>query len=221
MKKIKIKKEFISTIKFIAILVFVYFIVTLSFTYLPFLNKYHTFVIQTNSMEPVIDVGDAILVKEIDVNEIVVGDIIAFYVDINNDGVDEVVVHYIAEINPFEDELIFKTKPEISNEIDSWTIEEDDIVGEYRSQIVGVGNLILFSQSWIGRIIIVLDLVIFSFVYDYLFNKKKKKKEIPDTTDEVTATEIINSDEQDATTEEEINIEGISTQYEETSIRVK
>lgn len=181
MKSITTKKKLIETLEFVAILVLLYFIITLSFTYLPFLNQYNTFSIQTNSMEPVINVGTVVIVKDIEPEDIAVDDIVAFMVDITGDGEDEVVVHYIAEINVIDNALTFRTKPEISDTIDRWTIEEDDIVGIYQGKIPGVGNMILFTQSWIGRIIIVLDLVIFSFVYDYLFNKDNRKKKKQET----------------------------------------
>ncbi len=176
MNKITLKKETIDTLKFIGILVFIYFVITLSFTYIPFLNQYNTFSIQTNSMEPVINVGDVVITKTIDPEGIEIGDIIAFNVDISNDGKDDVVVHYIDEIKIHNNQLIFKTKPHISDEQDSWTIEEHDIIGIYMYQINSIGRILLFAQSWVGRVVILVDIIIISVVYDILFGKKKPKE---------------------------------------------
>lgn len=176
MRKLNVRKETIETIKFVIILVIIYFILVLSFQYIPFLNQYHTFAIQTNSMEPIIDVGDVVVVKDIDTEDIQIGDIVAFNVDFNNDGYIDVVVHYIDEIQPFGDDVVFKTKPHISDQQDSWTIEETDIIGVYDFQIKSVGRILLFAQSWIGRVMILFDIVVVSVIYD-MFKKPKKSDE--------------------------------------------
>lgn len=172
------KKEVKENLVFIGVLVVVYLIISLSFTYLPFLNKYHIYAIQTNSMEPVINAGDVVIIEEISPKEVEVNDIIAFTVDITNDNKDDVVVHYIADIIEFdEDTLVFKTKPEISDQQDSWTLEEHDIIGVYVRKINNVGKILLFLQSWVGKLVLIIDIIVISIIYDALFKKKKKKTE--------------------------------------------
>ena len=177
MNKIDFKKESIETVKFVLILVMIYFVITLAFQYLPFLNQYDTFAIRTDSMEPVIMVGDVVVTKEIDPDEILIGDIIAFKVDITGDEVDDVVVHYIAEINTNGDQLIFKTKPEVSDTLDRWTIEEHDIVGLYQFKVGGIGKILLFADTWIGKGIILVDILVVSIIYDMIKKPDKKKKQ--------------------------------------------
>ena len=189
MDKAKLKKEVLETLKFIGILVLIYIVGVGIFTYIPPLNQYHMFALKTNSMEPIINVGDIVVTREIAPDQIQVGDIMAFRVDITNDGNDDVVVHYIDEILPYEGKLIFKTKPHISDQQDRWTIEEEDLVGIYKYQIDYFGKILLFVQSWIGRIIILIDIVIISIIYDILFGKKDKKKQ-----DEVIESEESNED---------------------------
>ncbi len=146
-------------------------------TYVPPFNKYDVFTVQTDSMDPIIAPGDIVVTKEINPEDIIVGDIMAFTVDITGDGADDVVVHYIDEINTFNNELIFKTKPHVSELQDRWTLEESDIIGLYQYQINGVGKILLFAQSWVGRIMILIDIIIVSIIYDLLFSSKKKKKD--------------------------------------------
>ena len=57
------------------------------------------YVVITDSMEPVINVNDLIVVTNPKVDELVEEDIITFYADINYDGEKEVVTHYIYSIN--------------------------------------------------------------------------------------------------------------------------
>ena len=176
MNKNKTKKEIIDTVKFIGLLVIVLVFFKLIFTFIPPLNEYNIFAIKTDSMDPVIAPGEVVITREIDPEDIQVGDIIAFNIDITNDGIDDVVVHYIAEINSFNNELIFKTKPNVSDLHDSWTIEEKDIIGIHEYQINNIGGPIMFAQSWIGIMVILIDIIVVSFVYDALFVKKEDKK---------------------------------------------
>jgi signal peptidase len=175
MKKNKLKKETLDTLKFIGLLVTIVIMINLAFTYVPPLNKYDLFAIKTDSMDPVIAPGDVVITKEINPEDIKVGDIVAFNVDITNDGIDDVVVHYIAEINTYNNELIFKTKPHVSDLQDRWTIEEQDLIGIYEYQVNNIGEILLFAQSWVGRVMILVDIIVISVVYDVLFGKKKDK----------------------------------------------
>lgn len=170
-------KEVIETLKLIALLVTLYLVVTLAFTYVPFLNKYKIYAIQTNSMEPIIFPGDLVIVEEKDPTEIMVGDITAFHIDITNDGEDDVIVHYIDEIiQHTEDELVYRSKAEISDIQDSWTIEEQDIIGVYVRNVGGIGKVLLFLQSWVGKVVLLVDIIIISVIYDALFKKKDKNQ---------------------------------------------
>ncbi len=179
MKDLKINKETLETLKFIGLLILIFIVINLVVTFIPPFNKYHIFAVQTDSMEPIILPGDIVVTKDINPEDIVVGDIMAFRVDITNDGEDDVVVHYIDEINSNNGELIFKTKPHVSDQQDSWTIEESDLIGVYKYQVNGLGKILLFAQSWIGRFIILIDIIVVSVIYDILFSNKKKDKEFP------------------------------------------
>lgn len=162
-------------IKFVAILILIYLIITLALRFVPFLQVYNTYTIRTDSMEPVLNVGDIIVVEDISPDDINEGDIVAFYVDVTNDGVDDVIIHYIDEIIQFdEDTLVFKSKPEISNLQDRWVIEETDIIGIYKYQVDGIGKILLFLNSWVGRIVLLVDIVVVWIVVDFLFPKKEK-----------------------------------------------
>jgi signal peptidase I len=176
---IKLKKEALELAKFLGVLVIIYLVIVGSFRYMPFLNKYDVFVIQTDSMVPVINVSDiAVIDNSIAPEDIQIGDIMAFRVDITGDTVDDVVVHYVSEILPYGDHLIYKTISEKSGIQDSWTIEEEDIVGVYQFRVEYFGKILMFLQSWIGRVILVIDVIIISILYDMFFKKSKTKTKI-------------------------------------------
>ncbi len=177
MKKI-MNKNTIGTIKFVGVIVVIILVLKVVFTFVPPLNKYDFFAIKTDSMDPIIEPGDLVVIKEIDSEDIEVGDIMAFYVDITHDGNDEVVVHYIDEISLIDGKLIYKTKSHISEIQDNWVIEEQDLIGIYSFQVNYLGKALLFAQSWIGKVIIIVDLIIVSVIYDMFFTKRKGNEEI-------------------------------------------
>ena len=122
-------------------------------------------------------IGDVVVVEDINPKDVKEGDIIAFYVDVTNDGVDDVIIHYIAEVIEYdEDTLVYKSKPEISNLQDRWTIEEEDIIGIYAYKVENIGKMLLFLNSWIGRIILLVDIVLVWIIVDLLFGTSKKPK---------------------------------------------
>lgn len=169
------KRSVRENIKFVVILIFIYLIITLALRFIPALQVYNTYTIRTDSMEPVLNVGDIIVIENIEPHEIQVGDIVAFYVDVTNDGEDDVIIHYIDEILQHDaDTLVYKSKPEVSNLQDRWTIEEHDIIGIYKYKVENIGKILLFLNSWTGRIVLLVDIVLVWIIVDLLFDKKKK-----------------------------------------------
>lgn len=147
------------------------------------LYGFSTYLVTTDSMVPVIPVNSYIVVKEVDPNELEVGDIITFYShkDVNLDGKDnDVLTHYVADIQPYEgDDHSIKThaigKDEVS-EWDHWTLHDEDIIGKYAYTIPILGFLVAFLQSWYGIAVVVINIVVIVAIV-MLFDKEKKKAE--------------------------------------------
>lgn len=137
-----------------------------------FFSPLKTYVIVTDSMEPVINVRDLVFVNRYkSLDKLNPEDIIAFEVDINNDGNKEVVVHYIDEIRIIDGIRSFKTHPEGETSADPWELSDEDIIGEYLFRIPKIGNFIMFIKSPIGLPIIVIDLVVIYYII-YYFKKE-------------------------------------------------
>jgi len=161
------------------------------FNYVPFIAKYDHFVIISPSMEPTIMVGDVVIIDtSIQAEDLVPGQIMAFYADINEDGIDEVVVHYLN--SKYEDTngvMIYKSNPEVSDTTDPWDLTADDIIGAHVLTIAKIGPLLLFAQSTIGRVILVIDIVVIYLLVE-MFSKDKKKKELQPESSEENIEEI-------------------------------
>lgn len=129
------------------------------------------YVVITDSMEPVINVNALVFVKNPDVDELEVDDIITFRADINYDGEKEVVTHYIYSINEdVNGETIIRTHPYFENEADyiadNWGLREDDILGEYMFHVPGIGAVVQFVKSPFGIAAMIVNAgVIVGIVY--------------------------------------------------------
>lgn len=122
---------------------------------------YKPFVVQTKSMYPLVNYGDFTIVKETDINSLNIDDIIAFKTD---DGLKT-----IARITDVKgDSLLVNSDISGSEE---YMISEDDIEGIYLLKISKLGYLVLFFQSTLGFILVLLTVLILVFLY-FLYIRK-------------------------------------------------
>lgn len=135
--------------------------------------------VYTESMEPVINVNDVVVVGRFDIEEAEVGDIITFYADIDYNGEPEVVTHYIYSIEGEGDDALIRTHRhfEDSSEVspDTWIIPATDVLGTYQFHIAYLGYVIGFLQSIYGIAIVGANIVIFTVIR--VINKRQRAKE--------------------------------------------
>ena len=124
-----------------------------------------TFVIISGSMEPNLEVGDIVLIKEKDKQEIKENDIISF-----REG-QAVITHRIVEIIE-EDGTKYVTKGDNNNAKDSNKIEYEDIEGVYIGKISYLGEIVLFLKN---KIIIICIILIFYVIYIHNLNTMRKR----------------------------------------------
>ena len=124
----KIKNGFIFILK-------LFIIITFLTTLASFLNShfninktyvygYKTAVVVSESMVPELQVGDMLLIKQVDYDSLQVGDIIAYEQEINEKTV--VIVHRIYEI---KDNYI-RTKGDNNPDVDTWIATKHNLVGK-------------------------------------------------------------------------------------------
>lgn len=172
-------KNSINLAKLIVSVTFMYFIFFMFTTYVPFIAKYDRLVVITDSMKPVIGVNEIVFINtDFDHSEIQRNDIYAFYVDRNGNGKEQIVIHYIDQVISSNGENTYKTRPNIDNAQDSWTLQERDLIGVYTFGIPKVGKLLLFTQSGLGKVVIITDILIIYFLFSVLKNEKKPKENI-------------------------------------------
>lgn len=116
---------------------------------------YHFFTVLSDSMSATdFDAGDVICVKSICVNELEVGDIVA-YKSKNYDDNKEIITHKIRAINKDNGDIKLVTYGTTTNVDDEDLVEASQIVGKYIFRIPKVGKLSNFVGTTHGYIIMV------------------------------------------------------------------
>jgi len=135
----------------------------------------------TQSMEPVLNVNDLIIVKNFDVEDLEIDDIITFYADIDYNGEKEIVTHYINSIaqNSEGDYVIRTNRYHDEDEdaiVDTWILYEDDVLGLYSFKIPYLGYVTEFFKSPFGIAAIVVNAGIIAAIV--ILIKREKKESI-------------------------------------------
>ena len=111
-------------------------------------------------------VGDLIFTKQADIDELKVGDVVAFM-----DG-SIVVTHRIVSISA--DRTEFVTKGDANNTEDE-PISADQIIGQYSGRIPKVGDFALFLQKPLGMVIFIVVPVCAFVVWDILRRRRETR----------------------------------------------
>jgi len=170
-KKQKIKNK-IKIIAYIILIPMLIYNITLIFQAIIKPNETPSFlgikmyVIISGSMQPELDIGDIVVVKNVEKNELKEGDIISF-----RKG-QTVVTHRITEVLEQGNEIQFKTKGDNNNVEDLDKVKEKDVEGKVVQKISYLGNIVLLlsDKTWI------ITIVLFYYVYlvhDQSIQKRK------------------------------------------------
>ncbi len=132
-----------------------------------------TYVIVSGSMKPNINIGDIVIVKNIeDKEDIKIGDVISF-----RKG-QSIITHRITNIQYDENQTIkITTKGDNNNTEDSEEISYDDIEGKVIKIIPKLGNISLAMQN---KIIIIVVIILF-YMYlsrNYKINRRKTARKL-------------------------------------------
>ncbi|MBU1143142.1 MAG: signal peptidase I [Firmicutes bacterium] len=141
--------------------------------------QFKPFVVITESMEPVIDVDDMVVVFNPNLDKLEVGDIITFKADIDYNGTKETITHYIHTITENNDgDRIFRTNRYGSTVPDTWILRDADIIGVYGFRIPQLGVFINFIKSPFGIAAVSVNLIVIGAIV-YLVKSGKKQEELP------------------------------------------
>lgn len=140
---------------------------------------YHTYVIASNSMYPVLKYGDVVLVKEIDFNTINKGDIITYYGK-EGEVKDKIITHEVIDILKENDTTVLKTKGRANTGVDPY-VYKDQVYGKFVYRFTLLSLLSKIIRDKIGFVICILIPFSILFILEFISaTKEVKRKTIED-----------------------------------------
>ena len=148
---------------------------------------YKIFIVNTDSMEKTdFKSGDLIFVKEIDPEQLQIGDIITF-VSKDENSLDETLTHKIRSFatdpNGSRGFITYGTS---TNADDQGIVLYQDVLGKYEFHIAGLGKVFSFLKTTQGFFLCIFTPIMLVIVYEiikFFILLKKSKKEETETTD--------------------------------------
>lgn len=133
---------------------------------------YSAYVIVSGSMEPIIKVRDAVLVRRVDPNDIKVGDVVTYR------ATDEayygiLITHRVVNIEEKNGKKLYVTKGDHNVTIDRSPIEGNQITGKVVMRIPKIGYIKYFLVSSYGWIIAIVIPSLGIIIYDIMKMFKK------------------------------------------------
>lgn len=163
----------------------------------PKLGGYCPLIVLTKSMEPEINGGDLIIVRQIDGGDVKTGDIIAFF-DPDGNG-SSILTHRVTAVETENGVLSFRTKGDANNTEDKKAVSEDKLVGIYKIRIPGAGNAAMFMQTTAGLIVCVIIPLILLVGFDLIRRRKNEQQNQQDTAALLKELEELRAQKKDKT----------------------
>ncbi|RBI61724.1 signal peptidase I [halophilic archaeon] len=113
-----------------------------------------SYVVLSGSMSPVIHAGDVVVVRDVPAESIEKGDVITF--ERASDARPERTTHRVVAVNHRGGEPVFRTKGDANEDPDARPVPADDLVGRVWFTLPYVGHFLLFAQSKLGLVSLVI-----------------------------------------------------------------
>lgn len=137
-------------------------------------------IVLTDSMYPVIESGDLIICHTAEPEEVVVGDVIAFFDPAGNGS--SIVTHRVIEVTEKDGKIAWRTKGDNNNTEDRLSVPADKLVAVYEgTRLAGLGNVALFMQTTPGLIVCVVCPILLLVGYDMIRRRMYEKSNKEDT----------------------------------------
>ena len=126
-------------------------------------------VITTISMLPVLKPNDMIIVKQVSIDEIKEGDIIAF--DSHQDM--GIIAHRVIEVFEKDGQTVVDTKGDNNEKPDPWYVADDDLIGKVKSIIPVFGIVLVGPVRFVLVAVIIISAI--SMMKDIITENRSKK----------------------------------------------
>lgn len=114
---------------------------------------YRFFAVLSNSMSPLFESGDIVVVQRCDPSQLHKGDVISFYSpDPSRPGI--VITHQIDQVVVTDGKISFITKGTSARDL--YPVSSDQVLGIYRSRLAKAGRLATYLKSPTGYLLLVI-----------------------------------------------------------------
>lgn len=131
-------------------------LVVLALAVLPYIklpNQIRMYAVASQSMTPTLLKGDLIIVRyEPPYKK---NDIVTFTNPAGGKRIDT-ITHRIIDVEQKNDVVVYKTKGDANNSTDGWKLTSDKILGKFVVKIPLVGNIITFTKTPLGLVLLVI-----------------------------------------------------------------
>ena len=185
-KYFQIPYKIIKAIIFIVLLLYVVFTIIQRVSGNQSIFGYRLFAVATGSMVPDYNINDVLAIKEVNHNEIKVGDDIT-YLGKKQDVSGKIVTHRIIEIEEKNGKKTYLTKG-INNDVEDPTIGDNQIYGKVVGKVpvvTQINHIVKNQYGFFFLIFLPLVIVIFLEIADTVTEMKQDKREKDKKEDEV------------------------------------
>ena len=133
--------------------------------------KHKAYIITTNSMEPSINAGDVIVVKEVNEEDLKVKDVITF-----KKG-ESKITHRISSIVKRDNKNVFITKGDNNNVEDTEGVIYENVLGKQVLRIPYIGKIISVLNNQIVFLVFIFILLILYFLKIVTEERKENRRE--------------------------------------------
>ena len=133
-------------------------------------GRFKTFITQSGSMVPTIQVGDLIFVDTTVKRQPFSGEIITF-----KDKEGHTVTHRVVHVEGKDNQIFFTTKGDNNEDIDPDKITKENVIGFYKARLPYIGYLVVYLRKPAGLILLLLIPVILTALGEVLKDEKKTK----------------------------------------------
>ena len=136
-------------------------------------------IVLTDSMYPEIQSGDLIICRQIEAEDVAVGDVISFFDPAGNGT--SVVTHRVIELTEEDGETAFRTRGDANNADDRLAVKAEKLVGIYWKRIPKAGKVAMFMQTTVGLILCVILPMVLLVAWDMIRSRRFEKSRKQDT----------------------------------------
>ncbi|MBO6243725.1 MAG: signal peptidase I, partial [Clostridia bacterium] len=133
--------------------------------------KHKAYIITTNSMEPSINAGDVIVVKEVNEEDLKVKDVITFK------KCESKITHRISSIVKRDNKNVFITKGDNNNVEDTEGVIYENVLGKQVLRIPYIGKIISALNNQIVFLVFIFILLILYFLKIVTEERKENRRE--------------------------------------------